>query len=95
MYEKFYGFTEKPFQLVPNPNFLYFSTKHQNALTYLEYGLSEGSGFILLTGDIGSGKTTLVRYLLNRIEKDIEVGVLFNTNVESDELLALVMREFG
>jgi len=95
MYENFYGFTEKPFQLVPNPNFLYFSTKHQNALTYLEYGLSEGSGFILLTGDIGSGKTTLVRYLLNRIEKDIEVGVLFNTNVESDELLALVMREFG
>jgi len=95
MYEKFYGFTEKPFQLVPNPNFLYFSTKHQNALTYLEYGLSEGSGFILLTGDIGSGKTTLVRYLLNRVEKDIEVGVLFNTNVESDELLALVMREFG
>jgi general secretion pathway protein A len=95
MYEKFYGFTEKPFQLVPNPNFLFFSTKHQNALTYLEYGLAEGSGFILLTGDIGSGKTTLVRYLLNRIEKNIEVGVLFNTNVESEELLALVMREFG
>lgn len=95
MYEKFYGFTEKPFQLVPNPNFLYFSTKHQNALTYLEYGLSEGSGFILLTGDIGSGKTTLVRYLLNRIDKQIEVGVLFNTNVDSDELLALVTREFG
>lgn len=95
MYEKFYGFTEKPFQLVPNPNFLYLSTKHQNALTYLEYGLSEGSGFILLTGDIGSGKTTLVRYLLNKVEKDIEVGVLFNTNVDSDELLALVMQEFG
>lgn len=95
MYEKFYGFTEKPFQMVPNPNFLYFSSKHQNALTYLEYGLSEGSGFILLTGDIGSGKTTLIRYLLNRIEKEIEVGVLFNTNVDSDELLALVMREFG
>jgi putative secretion ATPase (PEP-CTERM system associated) len=95
MYEKFYGFTEKPFQLVPNPNFLFLSTKHQNALTYLEYGLSEGSGFILLTGDIGSGKTTLVRYLLNRIEKNIEVGVLFNTNVESEELLALVMQEFG
>jgi len=95
MYEKFFGFTEKPFQLVPNPNFLYLSTKHQNALTYLEYGLSEGSGFILLTGDIGAGKTTLVRYLLNKVEKDIEVGVLFNTNVDSDELLALVMQEFG
>jgi len=95
MYEKFFGFSEKPFQLVPNPNFLYLSTKHQNALTYLEYGLSEGSGFILLTGDIGAGKTTLVRYLLNKVEKDIEVGVLFNTNVDSDELLALVMQEFG
>lgn len=95
MYEKFYGFSEKPFQLVPNPGFLFFSSKHQNALTYLEYGLSEGSGFILLTGDIGSGKTTLVRYLLNRIEKNIEVGVLFNTNVESGDLLALVMQEFN
>jgi general secretion pathway protein A len=95
MYEKFYGFTEKPFHLVANPRFLYLSNKHQNALTYLEYGLSEGAGFILLTGDIGAGKTTTVRHILNRIENSIEVGVIFNTNVDSGELLDLVLREFG
>ncbi|HIJ91211.1 MAG: XrtA-associated ATPase [Desulfobulbaceae bacterium] len=94
MYEKFYGFKEKPFHLVPNPNFLYLSKKHQNALTYLEYGLSEGSGFILLTGDIGAGKTTIIRHILNRIEDNIEVGVIFNTNVNSGELIDLVLHEF-
>lgn len=95
MYEKFYGLTEKPFYLVPNPRFLYLSKKHQNALTYLEYGLSEGSGFILLTGDIGAGKTTIVRHILNRIEAHVEVGVIFNTNVDSGELIDLVLHEFG
>lgn len=94
MYEKFYGFKEKPFHLVPNPRFLYLSKKHQNALTYLEYGLSEGSGFILLTGDIGAGKTTIVRHILNRIEGNIEVAVIFNTNVDSAELIDLVLHEF-
>ncbi len=97
MYKKFYGFREKPFQLVPNPRFLYLSKKHQNALTYLEYGLSEGSGFILLTGDIGSGKTTVIRHILNGIDDDagIEVAVISSTNVDSGELLGLVMHEFG
>lgn len=95
MYKKFYGFKEKPFQLVPNPRYLYLGKKHQNALTYLEYGLSEGSGFILLTGDIGAGKTTIVRHILNRIEDNIEVGVIFNTNVDSGELIDLVLHEFG
>lgn len=95
MYKKFYGFTEKPFHLVPNPRFLYLSKKHQNALAYLEYGLSEGSGFILLTGDIGAGKTTIVRHILNKIEGNIEVGVIFNTNVDSGELIDLVLHEFG
>jgi general secretion pathway protein A len=60
MYENFYGFKEKPFHIVPNPKYLYLSPKHQNALTYLEYGLAEGVGFILLTGEIGTGKTTLI-----------------------------------
>ena len=71
MYKKFYGLKDKPFHLIPNPQFLYPSKKHQNALTYLEYGLSEGSGFILLTGDIGSGKTTIIRHILNRIDTEI------------------------
>lgn len=94
MYEKFYGFREKPFQIVPNPKYLYLTSKHQNALTYLEYGLSEGAGFILLTGEIGTGKTTLIRYILNQIESDILTAVIFNTNVTADQLLSLVLQEF-
>lgn len=95
MYKKFYGLKDKPFHLIPNPQFLYPSKKHQNALTYLEYGLSEGSGFILLTGDIGSGKTTIIRHILNRIDTEIEVGLISNTNVDSGELIDLVLHEFG
>ena len=94
MYEKFYGFTEKPFQITPNPAFLYRSSKHDTALTYLEYGLTENVGFILLTGEIGSGKTTLVQYILGRLESDIEAAVIFNTNVSAEELLALILQEF-
>jgi general secretion pathway protein A len=94
LYEKFYGFREKPFQIVPNPKYLYLTSKHQNALTYLEYGLSEGAGFILLTGEIGTGKTTLIRYILNQIESDILTAVIFNTNVTADQLICLVLQEF-
>ena len=94
MYEQFYGFKEKPFQITPNPAFLYRSSKHDTALTYLEYGLTENVGFILLTGEIGSGKTTLVQYILGRIESDIEAAVIFNTNVSAEELLDLILEEF-
>lgn len=95
MYERFYGLKGKPFQLAPNPRYLYFSKKHQSALTYLEYGLLEGSEFVLLTGEIGAGKTTLIRHMLNRIEQEVEVAVITNTNVDSVELLSLVLHEFG
>lgn len=95
MYENHYGFKEKPFQIVPNPKYLYFSPKHENALTYLEYGIREGLGFILLTGEIGTGKTTLIRYMLNEIEAEIDVAVIFNTNVSGEQLIDLILREFG
>jgi general secretion pathway protein A len=94
MYEKFYGLSEKPFHIVPNPHFLYLSPKHQHALTYLEYGIREGMGFILLTGEIGTGKTTLIRYMLNQIEAEIDVAVIFNTNVSANQLLSLILQEF-
>lgn len=94
MYEKFYGLSEKPFRIVPNPNFLYLTAKHQDALTTLEYGVSEGIGFTLLTGDIGTGKTTLIRYLLNEIEATMDIAVIFNTNVSADQLLNLILQEF-
>lgn len=94
MYEKFYGLSEKPFRIVPNPHFLYLTGKHQNALTTLEYGVSEGIGFTLLTGEVGTGKTTLIRHLLNQIEKSMDIAVIFNTNVSADQLLNLVLQEY-
>ncbi|RPJ81754.1 MAG: AAA family ATPase, partial [Deltaproteobacteria bacterium] len=94
MYKKFYNLNEKPFKIVPNPNFLFLSPRYENALTYLEYGLSEKSGFIMLTGEIGMGKTTLIRYLLNKMESEMEVGVILNTNVTSDQILKLILLEF-
>jgi putative secretion ATPase (PEP-CTERM system associated) len=94
MYEKFYNFREKPFQIVPNPAYLYKSPKHEAALTYLEYGVAENVGFILLTGEIGSGKTTLVHYIISRLNASTEAAVIFNTNVSAEELLGLILEEF-
>lgn len=94
MYESFYGLTEKPFSIIPNPKYLYRSEKHSHALTYLEYGLQEGMGFILLTGEIGTGKTTLVRHLLNKIGSKRDIAVIFNTHVSPGELLGLILQEF-
>jgi general secretion pathway protein A len=94
MYENFYGFKEKPFQISPNPNYLFMSSIHDNALTYLEYGIMENVGFILLTGEVGTGKTTLVRYIMNQFESEKEIGVIFNTNVSTDELICLIMQSF-
>ncbi len=94
MYEEFYGFEEKPFQIVPNPNYLYLSPKHKNALSCLEYGLNDNVGFILLTGEIGSGKTTLIRYLLNNMDASITPSVIFNTNVTAEEFFIFVMQSF-
>jgi len=79
---------------VPNPSFMYLSPKHQNALTYLEYGLMESIGFILLTGEVGSGKTTLIKYILSQVETQQEVAVIFNTNVSSEQLIDLIISEF-
>ncbi|MBF0303921.1 MAG: AAA family ATPase [Desulfamplus sp.] len=94
MYTQFYGLNAKPFRLVPNPAYIYLSSRHQNALTYLEYGLTENVGFIMLTGDIGMGKTTLVRHIINNIESDVEVAVIFNTMIFSNDLLLMILGEF-
>ncbi len=94
MYEKHFGFTIKPFQTIPNPEFFYQSPKHENALSYLEYGIMEKAGFVLLTGEVGSGKTTLIRYLLNKIESEIETAVILNTNVTAEQLIEMILNEF-
>ncbi len=94
MYETFYGLTEKPFQIVPDPSYLYRSEKHENALNYLEYGLNEQVGLVLLTGEVGSGKTTLIQYLLGRLNPKVESAVIFNSSLTSDQLLNMVLSEF-
>lgn len=94
MYESFYGMCKKPFQMVPDPKFLYKGERYKSALTYLEYGLSERVGFILLTGDIGTGKTTLIKYLLSNLSQEISPAVIFNTNVNDDELVRLILLEY-
>jgi general secretion pathway protein A len=95
MYETFYGLREKPFQLTPDPSFLYHSPKHDTALTYLEYGVKENTGFILLTGEVGSGKTTLVHYILGRLPEGTEAALVFNTNATPLELLQFILEGFG
>jgi putative secretion ATPase (PEP-CTERM system associated) len=95
MYEAFFNLRMKPFELVPDPRFMFLSRSHKKALTYLDYGIREKAGFILLTGDVGSGKTTLLRNLLNTHNEKIVLAKLFNTSVNSDQLLAMINDDFG
>ena len=95
MYEKFYGFNKKPFELVPNPEFLYLSKAHRKALSFLEYGLSSRAGFVILTGDIGSGKTTIIRTLLDRLESKMVPARVFNTKADAEQLLFMINEDFG
>ena len=95
MYEKFFNLKSKPFELVPNPEFLYQSPSHKKALNYLNYGLRERAGFILLTGEVGSGKTTIIKNLIKNLDDDVELSILFNTRVSSKQLVALINDDFG
>ena len=94
MYEDYFGFKEKPFNIAPDPNYLYLSHKHENAISSLDFGLVDDSGLIIFTGDIGTGKTTLVHHILRRIGADFTVAVVFNTNVDADQLLGIILQEF-
>ena len=94
MYETFYGFREKPFSIIPDPSFLYFSSKHSTALALLEYGLMNQAGFNVITGEIGTGKTTLIRYLLSQIDRDVTVGLISNTHRSFGELLQWILFAF-
>ena len=95
MYEEYFGFKEKPFNIAPDPDYLYLSRKHQNAITSLDFGLVDDAGLILFTGDIGTGKTTLIHHILRKIGVDFTVAVVFNTNVDADQLLGIILQEFG
>ncbi len=97
MYETFYNLTEKPFNLSPDPNFYYGSKEHNRVLAYLRYGINQGEGFIVVSGDIGAGKTTLIGALLEELGKteDIIAAQLVTTQLEPDDLLKMVAGSFG
>ena len=96
MYESFYGLTGKPFQLNPDPSFYFGSRQHRRAMAYLEYGLHQNEGFIVVTGEVGAGKTTLVRQLLSRLDSNVVIAAnLVSTQLEADDLLRLVAGSFG
>ena len=95
MYTQFFGLREKPFDLLPNPDFLYPSKAHKRALTYLTHGIRERAGFILLTGEVGSGKTTLIRNMLRSELQTCVLAKVFNTKVDSLQLLMQINGDFG
>lgn len=94
MYESFYGLKEKPFQILPDPDYLFMSKGHENAYVHLEYAVFENKGFVVITGEIGSGKTTLINLLLNKIQQDIQVALINNTCIQPSQLLKMICQEF-
>ena len=95
MYERFYDLRERPFALSPDPEYLYPSRVHREALDYLRYGLESHAGFVVITGEIGSGKTTLLQTLLRGLDSQTTVGRIVNTILEPRELLETIMIDFG
>ncbi len=95
MYESYFNLRVKPFELLPDPKFIYLSKSHKKALTYLDYGIRERAGFILLTGEVGSGKTTLIRNLLDKHYEQTVLSKIFNTRATSEQLLAMINDDFG
>ncbi len=96
MYSSFFGLNEKPFSITPDPRYLFMSERHGEALAHLVYGVTESGGFIQLTGEVGTGKTTLVRtLLLNRMPDNADVAVVLNPQVSALEFLATICEELG
>jgi len=95
MYEEFYGLKEKPFSIQPDPDFLFFGHRHSMAYAMLEYGIASRAGFTVVCGEIGCGKTTLVRHLLNNVDSNTTVGIVYNTHQKVDDLLGWIMLAFG
>lgn len=97
MYETFYKLEAKPFQLNPDPRFFFGSSGHKRVLAYLRYGIAQGEGFVVVTGEVGAGKTTLIRTLLQELSQDrkLVIGQLVTTQLDPDQLLGMVASAFG
>jgi len=95
MYERYFQLTDRPFSLTPDPDFLFLSTSHQQALEHLVYGLETGEGFIVMTGDIGVGKTTVCRTLLGRLSGEFTTALVLNPMLTEKELVRGILDDFG
>lgn len=95
MYEAFFGLTESPFNITPDPRFVYLSRYHTEALSALVYGVEHRRGFIQITGEIGAGKTTLIRSLLNRLQAKTHTSLVLNPKLSETEILQAIVEDFG
>ena len=94
MYEKFYNFSERPFSTTPDSKYFFSSTKHLEALNSMRYAIEGRKGFVVITGEIGAGKTTVCRTLLNQLDMNTKVGLITNTHLTPRELMATILDEF-
>ncbi|MEP0391365.1 MAG: XrtA/PEP-CTERM system-associated ATPase [Erythrobacter sp.] len=96
MYDQYYGFSGRPFQLTPDPDFYFESASHKKAMSYLGYGLNQGEGFIVITGEVGAGKSTLVAHLMERIDPEaLTVAHVVTSALDGEELIHVVAQSFG
>ncbi|MBX2847923.1 MAG: AAA family ATPase [Acidiferrobacterales bacterium] len=93
MYESYFGLTERPFSIAPDPQYLYMSARHKEAMAHLSYGLSQGGCFIVLTGEVGTGKTTLCRNLMTDFPENVDLALILNANINESELLQTICDE--
>jgi general secretion pathway protein A len=95
MYEEYYGFTEKPFSLTPDPKYLFKSASHASAFDLLQYAIRRREGFVVVTGDIGTGKTTLCRAILEQLDRKTFTALVLNPFLSEEDLLRLILQDFG
>src|SRR3954467_3375688 len=95
MYHQFYGFSEAPFDITPNPRFLFYSPKHREAFNHLLYGIRERKGFVQLTGEVGAGKTTICRAMLEQLGDRYATALILNPVLNADQLVKAIAMEFG
>jgi general secretion pathway protein A len=93
MYSNFFGFKERPFKLLPDPTYLFLSKSHEEALAHLKYAVEHGDGFVEITGEVGTGKTTLCRVFLDRLSDDTEAAYIFNPRLDEVQLLKAINDE--